>query len=233
MPAPEPILQPAAPPRLLIWLRLARAAALAVLLVAAGLYSYRVFFPPAAPAPSTDPAAESAPPDHGTPLDPPRELSDFSFTSQTGAPLGLRDLRGSYALLFFGYTHCPDVCPTTLADFVLVKRQLGTLADQVRFVFISVDGDRDTPAVLARFMNTFDPSFIGLRGDDATLARIGKEYGLYYKKEQVAGTSEPYLVTHSTSAYLLDRDNRMRMLYGFGTPPKVIADDIRSLLTSN
>lgn len=212
--------------RVILWLRIARAAAMAMLLVAAGVLAYS-YFRPAAPAPAT----ESAPAEqHGTPLDPPRQLSDFALPSQDGTPLHVSDLRGNYVMLFFGYTHCPDVCPTTLSDFVLVKRAMGAASSQVRFVFVSVDGERDTPAVLARFLKAFDPTFIGLQGDDTTLGRVSKEYGLYYKKEQVAGTSEPYLVTHSASAYLLDRQGRMRMVYGFGTPPKVIAADIGDMI---
>jgi protein SCO1/2 len=91
-------------------------------------------------------------PEHGTPIDPPRPLADFTLPSQDGTPLSLSALHGKYVLLFFGYTHCPDVCPTTLTDFVQVKRALGAAASQVRFVFISVDGERDTPPVLRHFM---------------------------------------------------------------------------------
>lgn len=227
MPAPVSTDQPARDQaRLIVWLRIARVAAMGILLVAAGLFAYSSLRPAAPAAPAENAPAEQ----RGTPLDPPRELSDFALPSQDGAPLRLSDMRGSYVMLFFGYTHCPDVCPTTLSDFVLVKRAMGTASSQVRFVFVSVDGERDTPAVLARFLKAFDPTFIGLQGDDATLGRVGKEYGLYYKKEQVAGTSEPYLVTHSASAYLLDRQGRMRMVYGFGTPPRVIAADIGDMI---
>lgn len=233
MPAPTRTEQPPhEQAHLLVWLRIARVAAMIILLVAAGLLAYSYFFrpaPAAAPA-AADTSADSGVPQNGTALDPPRELSDFALPSQNGTPLHLSDLRGKYVMVFFGYTHCPDVCPTTLSDFVLVKRAMGAASAQVQFVFISVDGERDTPAVLTRFLKAFDPTFTGLQGDDDTLRRIGKEYGLYYKKEQVAGTSEPYLVTHSSSAYLLDRQGRMRMVYGFGTPPKVIATDIGDMI---
>lgn len=214
--------------RVIVGLRIARAVAMAMLLLIGGMLIYYYTSRPATvPPPST---ADSDVPQNGTLLEPPRELSDFVLPSQDGTPIQLSDLRGSYVMLFFGYTHCPDICPTTLSDFVLVKRAMGAASSQVRFVFISVDGERDTPPVLRRFLKAFDPTFIGLQGDNATLGRISKEYGLYFKKEQVAATSEPYLVTHSASAYLLDRQGRMRMVYGFGTPPKVIAADIGDMI---
>jgi protein SCO1/2 len=216
-------------------LRIAAIVCLVVLLVATALLVYLTSIAPGGRPGAITEADNSANvlPEHGTPIDPPRPLSDFTLPSQDGTPLSLNMLRGKYVLLFFGYTHCPDVCPTTLADFVQVKRALGVAASQVQFVFISVDGERDTPPVLARFIQNFDASFIGLQGDDTTLSRIGKEYGLYYKKEKVAGTSEPYLVTHSSSAYLLDRQGQLRMVYGFGMPPKVIVEDIGSFLAAD
>jgi len=212
-------------------LRVVRIASLIIALCAAGLIMYRIYSTPAATTGSANSLEEF--PEHGTLIEPPKPLSDFTLTSQDGKPLSLSDLHGKYVLLFFGYTHCPDVCPTTLSDFLQVKRQIGAASSEVRFVFVSVDGERDTPPVLARFVKNFDPGFIGLQGDDATLGRIGAEYGLYYKKEKVAGTSQPYSVTHSSSSYLLDRAGRMRMIYGFGVAPQVIATDIGTLLASD
>jgi protein SCO1 len=211
-------------------LRVVRVVSLLIALCAAGLMIYRFYRPPAetGSASSLDEPAE-----HGTPIEPPKALSNFTLTSQDGKPLRLSDLHGKYVLLFFGYTHCPDVCPTTLSDFLQVKRKIGVASSEVRFVFVSVDGERDTPPVLARFVKNFDASFIGLQGDDATLGKIGPEYGLYYKKEKVADTSQPYAVTHSSSTYLIDRAGRMRMIYGFGIAPQVIATDIGTLLASD
>lgn len=213
-------------PAYLTGLRLLALFCLAVLLVATSVFVYATFIERSSAPAVVDQSADS---DRGTALDPPRQLTDFTLTSQSGAPLRLSDLRGKYVLLFFGYSHCPDVCPTTLSDFVLAKRGLSTLASQVRFVFVSVDGARDTPPVLTRFLSSFDPSFVGLQGDDVTLGQIGKEYGLFYQREQVAGTSQPYMVTHSSSSYLIDRAGRLRMVYHFGTPPKLIASDIADL----
>ena len=99
----------------------------------------------------------------GARVDPPHLLQDFTLTSQTGDPIRLSDLRGRAAVLFFGYTHCPEECPTTMANFKRVKQMLGDQADQTAFVFISVDGTRDTPAQLTSFLNQFE---LGFRWDD-------------------------------------------------------------------
>jgi protein SCO1/2 len=211
-------------------LRVVRLVSLIIALCAAGLIIYRL---KSAPAETGSANLPDELPEHGTTIEPPKPLSNFTLTSQDGKPLSLSDLHGKYVLLFFGYTHCPDVCPTTLSDFLQVKRQIGAASSEVRFVFVSVDGERDTPPVLARFVKNFDASFIGLQGDDATLGRIGPEYGLYYKKEKAAGSSQPYSVTHSSSTYLLDRAGRMRMIYSFGIAPQVIATDIGTLLASD
>ncbi len=97
-------------------------------------------------------------------IDPPLALQAFTLVDQHGAPFSLSNLKGRLALITFGYTHCPDVCPVNLANFKEIAQRLGTNAQQVAFVFVSVDGKRDTPPVLANYMNLFDPSFIGLHG---------------------------------------------------------------------
>lgn len=167
----------------------------------------------------------------GTPIEPPKPLTDFSLPSSTGATLGLDDLRGKVVLLYFGYTFCPDMCPMTLSEFARVKRDLGDQADQVAFVMISVDSERDTPEVLARYMTAFDPDFIGLTGDERTLRQIGPDFGLYYEKRTVEGTSANYLVDHTTPSYLIDQEGRLRMVYSHGTPPEVISAEIQRMLT--
>lgn len=212
--------------------RTARILAVVLTLVIAVLSLALAYFAPSrtnAPAPEANDATGGAS-SHSTRLNPPRPLSDFALTDQSGAPLRLSDLNNKYVLLFFGYTSCPDVCPTTMADFVRVKRELSTLSSQVRFVFVSVDGQRDTPPVLARFVKNFDPAFIGLQGDDATLNRIGGEYGLYYSINK-GDAGAPYTVTHTSSIYLIDRTRKLRLIYGLGAPPTEIANDIADLLS--
>lgn len=166
----------------------------------------------------------------GRHIDPPQPLTDFTLTTHTNTSLSLSDLQGRVVLLYFGYTFCPDVCPATLADFVHVKRDLGDAAQNVAFVFVSVDGERDTPAVLAQYMLSFDPSFIGLQGDTQTLRRISTDYGLIYERRKVAGTSAEYLVDHTAATYLIDTEGRLNVIYPFGTPPETISADIRELL---
>lgn len=163
-------------------------------------------------------------------MEQPRPLSDFTLTSHRGTPLRLSDLRGRPVLLFFGYTFCPDACPTTLAEFRQVKQQLGPLGGRVTFVLVSIDGSRDTPEVLARYVGAFDPDFIGLTGDEEKVRAIGREYGLYFKRQEVSGTAAPYLVDHTAAAYLIDPKGRLHRVYRFGTPPEAIAADIRALL---
>lgn len=183
-----------------------------------------------------DPAREVVPfatpsvPQQGTVIDPPRPMEDWTLTSHTGQPLHLTDLRGKAILLFFGYTSCPDVCPTTLADFVQVKQGLGSVRDQLAVVFISVDSARDTPERLARYVAAFDPSFIGATGSDEALQAMGKDYGLYFARQSVAGTSAGYLVDHTSASYLIDPAGRERMIYSFNTPAAVVTKDVLAIL---
>jgi len=154
----------------------------------------------------------------------------FHLVDQTGTPVTDASYRGRWMLVYFGYTFCPDVCPTTLSELIRVKQDLGSAADQMTVLMVSVDPDRDTPEVMQRYMTAFDPSFIGMSGDDATLRKIGDEYGLYYKRHKVEGSSAAYLVDHSAAAYLLDRQGRLRMVYSYGTPHTVIAPDVQRLI---
>lgn len=182
------------------------------------------------PVPASEPAAAPEP-GQGTPIDPPAQLSDFTLpSSREGQPLSLSDLRGQPVLIFFGYTFCPDVCPLTFSEFKRAKGILGADGERMQVLFISVDPERDTPEVLSRYVTAFDPGFIGLQGDEATLRRIGKEYGLYYQKREVEGSSAGYLVDHSSASYLVDAEGRLRMVYSYGTAPEVIAEGVRDLL---
>jgi protein SCO1/2 len=170
------------------------------------------------------------PPSEGTAIDPPRELTDFELTSRDGTPMSLSDLRGKPVLLYFGYTFCPDICPTSLADMVRVKRDLGEQADEIAFVFVSVDGQRDTPERVDAYLENFDADFIGLTGEPNTLRQIGPEFGLYFEQRQVAGTSASYLIDHSTAIYLIDAEGKLQMIYGYGMPPDVMTADIQAML---
>jgi protein SCO1/2 len=176
------------------------------------------------------PSGPTATPLPGTILDPPRELADFTLTSHTGEPFRLSDLSGKAAVLFFGYTFCPDVCPITLSDFKLVKRELGEDAANVAFVFISVDGERDTPERLAMYVGAFDPDFIGLTGDEPTLRTIARDYGVFFQREVYENTEADYLVSHTASSFVVDPDGRLRIVYPYDTDPVIIAQGIQNML---
>lgn len=178
--------------------------------------------------PSTpEPTATPLP---GTVLEPPRDLPDFTLTSHTGDPIRLSDLRGKAAVIFFGYTFCPDVCPVTVADFKRVKAELGEDASQVEFVFISVDPDRDTPERLATYLANFDPAFIGMTGGEATLRNIAQDYGVFFQRHTYDESGENYLVDHTASTFVVGPEGRLRIIYPYDTEPWIIADGVRKLL---
>jgi protein SCO1/2 len=168
---------------------------------------------------------------HGVSIDPPKPMPDFTLTSSTGKTLKLSGLQGKYVLMFFGYTHCPDICPMSLADFKTVKKALGDDAAKVNFVFISVDGSRDSPEVLNNYVNAFDTEFIGLTGNETDVAKIGINYGVHFEKQKVTGTEAAYLVAHTTYSYLLDAKSRWRMVFPFKTPSTSVASDIRKAMS--
>jgi len=175
------------------------------------------------------PPEPTATPLPGTVLNPPRPLEDFTLTDHTGAPFSLSDLRGRPALVFFGFTNCPDICPTTLGEFKRVKSLLGRDADEVTFVFVSVDPQRDTPERLAEYVGAFDPAFIGLTGDDAALRPIAQEFGVYYQAVPLEGSETAYTVDHTASSFALDREGRLAIVFSYGTPPDAIAQRLRAL----
>lgn len=167
--------------------------------------------------------------DGSTAVEPPREMPDFTLTDQNGEPIRLSDLRGKVALLYFGYTHCPDFCPTTLADFKRVKAELGAEAEQVAFVLVSVDGSRDTPDVMSEYLNQFDPSFVGMTGDEEAVEQIGADYGLHAEKLPGANAEE-YMVDHAANVYLIDQTGRLTTIYMYATEIDVIVEDVRAAL---
>jgi protein SCO1/2 len=163
-------------------------------------------------------------------IDPPVQLNDFTLTNQQNEPVHLRDLEGKDTLITFGYTHCPDVCPINLASFKQVKKNLGENAFQVNFVFFSVDGKRDTPDVLAKHLQLFDPGFIGITGADAAIRPVTQQFGVYYEIGTPAPEQTDYWVSHTASSFLVDKHGRLIRAYAYQTPPDVIAADIRQNL---
>lgn len=164
----------------------------------------------------------------GSLIDPPLPSHDFVLTDQAGQPFRLRDQQGNVVVMAFGYTACPDVCPTTLADFKRVRTLLGEQAEHVRFVFVTVDPERDTPERLGQYMAAFDPSFRGLSGADADLEQVWNNYGIYHEKQYV-GSAAGYLVDHTSRIYVVDAQGNLRLTFPFGTQVEDMAEDIRHL----
>ena len=146
-----------------------------------------------------------------------------------GSLFQLEQQKGNIVLLFFGFTSCPDVCPTTLADMKRVKADLGERAAQVKYIFITVDPQRDTPELVQAYASGFDPEFIGLSGTESDLTPVWEGYGVYRKVSETTSTTS-YDVEHSTRVYLIDTANNLRVTYPFGTPVEDLAADIRFLL---
>lgn len=165
---------------------------------------------------------------HGVMIDPPRAVQAFSFTLPGGAPFTTAAEAGRPMVLFFGYTHCPDVCPTTLADWKRAKQKVGRAADRVRFVFVTIDRERDTPAVADAYAKQFDASFVGVSGDSATTSRIMSEFGVAAARED---TRDPnYFMSHSAQSFLVDGRGRLIAMYPFGIGWEALAADLETLL---
>lgn len=163
-------------------------------------------------------------------IDPPIKVSDFTLTNQTGAESHLRDFKGNLVLFAFGYTHCPDVCPVTLARFKQIKDRLGDAAEKVTVVFISVDGFRDTPERLNEYLKIFDPAFVGLTGTEEIIRVIISEYGGDFIINDTEGLRKNYTVDHTASSFLLDADGQWIRTYQYNMDPDVVVADILNIL---
>ncbi|MDO8276686.1 MAG: SCO family protein [Burkholderiaceae bacterium] len=154
---------------------------------------------------------------------------DFALTDVDGQPRRLSDFKGKLVVLFFGYTQCPDVCPTTMTELAEAKKLLGADGAQVQGVFITVDPQRDTPAVLKAYVANFDPSFVALHGTDEQIAATAKEFKVYYKRVdgKVAGT---YTMDHSAASFVFDAQGRVRLYTRYGSGAQALAEDLRLLL---
>jgi protein SCO1/2 len=152
----------------------------------------------------------------------------FALDNARGGRATLGDYKGKVVVVFFGFTQCPDVCPTTLADLAEVKKRLGADGDRLQVVFITVDPERDTPAVLAQYVPQFDPSFVGLTGTPEQIAAAAKDFKVFYMK--VPGkTPTSYTIDHTAGAYVFDKDGRVRLFMRHGTPVDDIVADLRRL----
>jgi len=152
----------------------------------------------------------------------------FRLVDQDGRPVTEQDMKGKPFLVFFGFTHCPDVCPTTLFDISEVLRSLGPDADRAAALFITVDPERDSPASLKDYLGSFDPHLRGLTGDAEALASVAKEYRVYYKK--VPLDSGDYTMDHTAIVYLMDKDGRFVSPFSLKRKPEVAAAELRKYL---
>lgn len=156
---------------------------------------------------------------------------EIQLTGHDGAPRTLADFRGKVVVLFFGYTQCPDICPTTLAQFAEALKQLGKDADRVQVLFVTVDPERDTQELLSRYVPAFDRRFLGLYGDAQATARTAKEFRVIYQK-QPGKTPESYTVDHSAGTFVYDRSGRIRLFVRHDRPVADLVHDVKLLLDS-
>ena len=154
----------------------------------------------------------------------------LELTDQNGRLRHLEDFRGKAVVLFFGFTHCPDICPTTLADVANAVKKLGPDAERVQVLFVSVDPERDTPKDLANYVTAFDPRFLALRGDLAATQRVAKEFKIFFEKRK---QGETYTIDHSAQTYVIDPQGRLRLLVRHDRIASDLADDLRTLLKSS
>lgn len=155
--------------------------------------------------------------------------SGFALTDHHGKLRSLPDFKGKAVLLFFGYTHCPDVCVTILSDLRMLKQQLGRDGARIQVLFITLDPQRDTREKLASYMAYFDPEFLALSGDEATTASIAREFKVHYSRHDM-GSAAGYFIDHSAGIYGFDTQGRLRLLFNYGTELSTMIHDIKLLL---
>lgn len=165
---------------------------------------------------------------HGTVIQSPEPSHDFTLKSFNG-DVSLSDFRGKVVLLYFGYTFCPDICPGTLGNVAQALRDMGTKAEDVQLIMVSLDPERDTPEKLADYMNHFHPSFIGITGTKEQLDEVASLYGIYYQKTE-GSNATGYLIDHTATLLVLDREGYLKLVFPYGVTAQDIADDLKYML---
>jgi protein SCO1 len=153
----------------------------------------------------------------------------FTLSDHNGQTRSLSDFKGKVVIVFFGYTQCPDVCPTSMTELAEVKRLLGADGDKLQGVFITVDPARDTPELLKAYMSNFDPTFVAFIPTPEQLAAVAKDYKVYYKKVD-GKTPTSYTMDHSAGSYVYDTQGNLRLFSRYGSGPQALAEDIKTLL---
>jgi protein SCO1 len=166
---------------------------------------------------------------YGGRIQTPLQVDDFSLQSAAG-PVRLSDFRGKIVVIYYGYTTCPDVCPTTLANLRLALNELGDAAQDVQVLFITVDPARDNLEKVTDYARAFRPDFIGLTGDDAEIARAARAFGIFYKLNEPDPANGFYTVDHTSTTLVLNRAGQWTLNFPYGLPPQEIASDLRNLL---
>ncbi len=182
-----------------------------------GIWVYRTYIAP--------------PPLRGVAIESPRPAYDFQLQSGDNQTVRLSQFRGKVVALYFGYTFCPDVCPKTLADLSMAMDQLGSDSDGVQVLFVSVDPDRDTPVRTDQYAKGFNPTFVGMTGSPDDIARVAGAYGVFYQKQDAPSSSAGYLVDHSATVLLIDRQGQLRTIWPFDFPRDDMVNDFRALLS--
>lgn len=154
---------------------------------------------------------------------------DFHLPDTDGKVRSLQDFKGKAVVVFFGYTQCPDVCPTTMADIAQAKKLLGPEGGKVQGIFITIDPERDTPELLKAYVANFGPDFVALRGTPEQTAAAAKDFKVYYKKVE-GKTPGSYTMDHSAASFVYDPQGRLRLYARYGAGPQVLADDLKQLL---
>jgi protein SCO1/2 len=155
--------------------------------------------------------------------------TDFRLTDHFGKPRTLTDFRGKVVAVFFGFTQCPDVCPTTLSDMSRVMKQLGPSNERVQVLFVTVDPKRDTEALLSQYVPAFHPTFLGLRGDAEAIAKVARDFRIIYR-EVPGKTADTYTVDHTAGTLIFDPQGRLRLFVPYGMDAEKIGADIKRLL---
>ncbi|MDW5442107.1 SCO family protein [Polaromonas sp. SM01] len=157
---------------------------------------------------------------------------DFALADHNGQPRSIKDFQGKVVVMFFGYTQCPDVCPTSMAELADIKKMLGADGDKLQGLFVTLDPERDTQAVLKAYMGNFDPTFLALRPELDQLPQLSKDFKTFYKKVE-GKTPGSYTLDHSAGSYIFDPQGRVRLYSRYGSGATLLAGDIRLLLKGN
>ncbi len=154
---------------------------------------------------------------------------DFALTDHNGKPRTIADFRGKLVFVFFGYTHCPDVCPTTLSEMAGIMKSLGSDADKLQVLFVTLDPERDTPEVMAGYVPAFHPGFLGLYGDQPTTEKVARDFKIFLQR--VPGKDgKSYTIDHTASSYVFDAQGHIRLFVRHGQPEGALLKDLKQLL---